>query len=367
MKKIKLVLSIIFIVLFFNACSPQLSDYMIIKGFGVDYNEQDELYDITVRFVDTSEMGKEKNISVKGETVYEALDELSLTSAKISLYSAADFIIYSEEVAKKGLNEALDFFVRYFKAQPKISLFVCENKAKDVLELESDGELISSDYILNLTENKQNEGKTVSSSAMIFISQMLSESESAIVPYIKINNDTLDIGSSVGIKNYKLEYSLNELETQTYLLAQGKLKNTTKVVETDLEDKITLEIVSSNSELKHEVRDGVIGFTLDVQVESVIAAMPLDSEYLSYDDLLEKLEEVLKKELEDSISKEKILQADIYKITNYLYRKEPDYYKNNRVDWIEKMDNDFIEINVKVNFIKTGEEDTGFYNEIEGL
>lgn len=332
---------------------------MIIKGIGIDYSADE--YVVTVRYVDTNEETSEKNYTVQGETVYEALNKLSLTSGKIPLYSAADYLIYSEDVAKMGLDEALDFFVRYFKAKANIGLYVCENQASDILTFEKDDKLISSDYILESTQNRDNIGKTVNATVLDYVSYMENESQAILVPYLFIEDEEIFGTKSAVFSQYKLEYVFDETNTKAYLAAKGQLTGTTEVIELSTGEKITVEISKTDSSFDGEFTDGKLSFSLCVEVQSVVASMPITLNSLNYDELEQKLEDKIKGEIENCLSSDNLLESDFFGIGNYLYRN---YWQN----WVSSgessesfISEDLIDVNVKIDFIKTGEEDNPFY------
>ncbi|MFI3324632.1 MAG: Ger(x)C family spore germination protein [Clostridia bacterium] len=360
MKKIIFIVIPITICFIFTSCSTQLSDYMIIKGIGIDYT--DDNYVLTVRYVDTSDETSEKNYTVIGETVYSALTNLSLTSGKIPLYSSADYLIFNEEVSENGLDEALDFFVRYFKAKSNISMYVCENSASDILEFEKDEKLISSDYLLESTQNKDNLGKTVNTTVLDYISYMENESHSCVVPYLFIEDDEIFATKSAVFSNYKLKLIFTQEETQSYLMSKSLLCGTSEVVALMGEEKVTLEIAETQSSFSGEFTDNGLKFDLCVKIELAIVSMPITLNSVDYTELEEILEEKLTLQIKEMLNIDNLLLADFFGIGNYLYRNFWNDWQNNGESWSQFANDDMINVEVQVSFIKTGEEDNPFYS-----
>lgn len=360
MKKLLCLIFTILILSSLTACSVQLSDYLIIKGIGIDYS--DEQYTVTVRYVDTNEETSEKNYTSQGTTVYDALNQLSLISGKIPLYSAADYIIYSEEVAEKGLDEALDFFVRYFKAKANISLYICENTASEILEFKKDDQLISSDYILESTQNRDTVGKTVNATVLDYVSYMENESMAILVPYLFIKDEEIFGTRSAVFSDYKLKYIFDETDTKAYLAAKGQLTGTSEVIKLSTGELITIEISETSSNFDGEIIDGSLNFTLCVDVQTAVVSMPISLQNIDYDELEQKLEEKIENEIKSCLSTDNLLEADFFGISNYIYRN---YWKEwaNSDESLENFDDgSLVEITVNIDFIKTGEEDNPFYS-----
>ncbi len=368
MKKYFLLLSTLFVMIILSSCSPELSDYMIIKGFGIDYKNDE--FTVTVRYIDANVPegeNNEKNFTVVGDTVFDALNKISLSSGQIPLYSSADYIVYGKGASQNGLNDAMDFFVRYFKAKPSVSVYISSEEASSILEFEKNDDLLSSETILNTTDNKENQGKTVENCVMDFINDMLGESKSALVPLLEIKEDEIIANRSAVFYDYKLVDTLDEDMTKAFLAISGELKNQDFVVEDVNGGDITLEIMGANTKIKSEINDDKVSFTTDIELKVVIASVPLNITDLSYEDLEKSLEEQYKQLIEKCFSNKMVEKSDFFGFSEILYREETDFYKEHKNMLIDTFEKDFLTVNISTDFIKTGEENTFDNNEVEGV
>lgn len=352
MKKIISLLFCLAIVFSLTACQTELHEHMIIQGFGIDKDGED--YTVYVRYANLDEENSEEVLVVTGETVYDALNSISLTSGKTPLYSSAMYVVYGKEVAQEGLDTALDFFIRYFKAKPVMRLFVAENTAEEILNATKNDELISSSIIEDSVSNKDNIGKTVSATVMSFISDMKSESNASILPVISLENEELSCKTSAVFSDYKYIDSLNEDETKGYLALTGELALTSIVVE--MEEKISLELQNVAVTMSTEILENTVIFNIKLETTTALTAVPFSINDLNFDELESLVADEIEVLCEMAIEKLQNTNVDFYGFGNNLYLTEKEFWQENSDRFASKLSEIIINISVKSEVIRTGEE-----------
>lgn len=139
------------LLLFTPGCSQvnQLNERLIVNGIGVDI--EDGAYVVTMHVFDAqraSAGGEESQdivvVTGRGRSVIDAFNAITLQSGKEPLFSQNLVLIVGEETAKSGMNNVIDFFIRYYETRPTVELFVAkERTAREVMNCNSDGRLIS--------------------------------------------------------------------------------------------------------------------------------------------------------------------------------------------------------------------------------
>ena len=84
--------------------------------------------------------------SQTGKNISDALSKLQEIPRKI-FWGQCKVFIFGEELAKKGIQKQMDFFLRHPEPRGRAYVFVSEGKAKSILELEPNLERYSAEVL----------------------------------------------------------------------------------------------------------------------------------------------------------------------------------------------------------------------------
>ena len=114
----------------------------VIQGVGIDYDEK-EGFILTVEIFDASQSSGvdevssgnlTKVITVKGEDISSAMDELTLKIGKTLIYSQKRVVVISKDALPQGVTNVMDFFVRDYKTRSSVLVAATVNcTAADVM------------------------------------------------------------------------------------------------------------------------------------------------------------------------------------------------------------------------------------------
>ena len=140
MKKFILVLTFLFLL---SGCYDykELNDYSIVTGISIDKIE--DKYEVSVLISNSSKSStetdsKESNVVVysgKGTTLYSAFKDIGLISPKEIYIGSFSVLILSENVAREGIDNVVDLFLRYPNSRKSFYIVISKDKAKDVLKI----------------------------------------------------------------------------------------------------------------------------------------------------------------------------------------------------------------------------------------
>ena len=128
----------------------EIRDRLIVQGIGVD-RTADGGYLLTLQAFNTAVSGGQDNgmsgnvtkvYETSGATIADAMRNVTLTAGRRPLYSHNWIIVFGAEVAREGLNETLDFFVRDYATRPMVDLAVARGKAADIIKSPFNGSSI---------------------------------------------------------------------------------------------------------------------------------------------------------------------------------------------------------------------------------
>ena len=113
----------------------QPSTYSLVLGVGIDKSENE--YEVSTQILTSkANQGFLESLQVHSATagnILLAVEKLALHLGKISGFGNTSVIVFSEEVAKEGIAETLDFFLRSKRLNGNPFLLVTNKSAKSVL------------------------------------------------------------------------------------------------------------------------------------------------------------------------------------------------------------------------------------------
>lgn len=146
--------SFVFMVLLLGGCTQnqQLHQKLIIQGVGIEKEEKN--YKVIVQALDFQNPLNEnepntKVIETEGETVTEALDNISKQTSLTAVYSQNLMLILGEKAAKFGVNDFIDFFIRHCETRPKVKICISKT-AFDILKISPNDKSLKSKNIHDL-------------------------------------------------------------------------------------------------------------------------------------------------------------------------------------------------------------------------
>ena len=369
----KLIISIIFLLLLTGCWNYQeLNDYAIVTGMAID--AKDDQYEVSLLIANGSKKdGAGAQITVSsgvGNTIYEGIKKISLSTPKELYISHLSVIVIADEIAKKGITPVLDFLLREPQSHQNFYIVLAKNaKAKDNLSILAPlADYPSQNITSNIKMTEQLQGRITDASFTNFVSKILEKGNNPVANSLVLVGD-----EDEGINNEEQEKSI--LSAYTKLDTLGLFKGDKLVGWANVDESIGINmliddvqtlyftipcnddslVISSNKyKLKNEVTKNKI--TVNIEAEGMIneASCTIDLEDPKTIEIYQKRAE--KKMLENTnkaINKAKNLGTDIFGYGNLICRKYPKYF-NSIKDWdtyFKKLD---IEVNVDYSLSNKG-------------
>ncbi|WP_099190364.1 Ger(x)C family spore germination protein [Tepidibacter mesophilus] len=343
----------------------EINDVNIINGAAVDLSEEKEDYVLTVEIVKPlagEEFKLEADlISEKGKSIFDAVRTMITHSGKRGYWPHAKVFIISEDIAKKGVTEVIDFINRDAEVRSDIWLLISKDKmAKQILECETKLHYTISAHLEDKLKNKDSISKYESIELHQFLKDLSGDGISCTIPAVytaKHGNDGTvpEIDGMAVFKKDKLVGYINGIETMNMMLIKDELKAGLLVIENvnNSNTDCTLEIFKSKTDVKPVMRDGNIIMKIDSELDVSIAEIVGSEDLISEPGRIKlkaEAEEYVKKEVLKTIQRvQKDYASDIFGFGNNIYRKMPNEWKKIKDDWDEMFPHLKVDVNVKVN------------------
>ena len=375
MKKFVLIIITLFILLISSGCYnyKEINDMAIVSSIGIDKDNKNDKYIVSAQIMNSkeSEDSEDSQITVytkEGDTVHEALRNITLKSPRKLYGNHLSKIVLSEEVAKEGIDNILDIFNRITEVRNEFVItIVKEDKASDVLKVLTTTESIPAEYVkLSLKIADKTSGLTYATKLDEFISLYLKKGIDPVVPVLKIekkekkgttinNITTTNPISKIVIEDLavtnkgKLETYLKNEEVIGYNFLRNQIQKMIIPVKCDDENNYaSISILKNKTKSNTEKKDNKYIINFNINSEAII------TEYNCRKDLtdekvikeLEKdTEKKIKRYIKKSLNKQKETKGKFLGLERIIYLDYPKY----------KNEDYSVKYNVNVNLVRKGE------------
>lgn len=374
----KIILSLI-LLLTLTGCwnYNELNDYSIVSGVAIDKSGDE--YEMSVLISNSPKSNSsESNSSVsqvvvysgKGKSIFSALKQIGLISPSELYFGSFSVLVVSEEVAKDGINNAIDFFVRYPNSRKNFYVVLSkESKAKDTLKIMTPLSSFPSQKITdNVKSTTQLQGIISSKNFNDLLSTILT-------PGTELSMNCIEIVGDVEEGSNKENIESSEPKTYTKLGNLGIFKNDKLIDWADRDESLGINIINgaiSEMFLDIEYKDGYVvidstSFSSDVKV-TLKNNNPIVNIYLSgearivevegyvdledskvIEEIQKKVNKKIKKRAEQAIDLAIQNKTDIFGFGKMFYQEYPKYFKKQKKEWNDNLDK--IEININSGLI----------------
>lgn len=311
MKKIILLFISLFL---FTGCYDyqELSDINIVNGIAIDY--QDGEYQVSFEIIkneasDNTNEITSKIVSAKNSNLALAFNEASQASRKETYFKHVKLLVISEELAKKGIDDVIDYMLRDVKMSTTFFTVISKDPF-ELLKTDVDNETVSN-YIVDLITSDL--GTADLNNIDIIVSSILNKRKDIALPYIEVEDEEQ-------IVIHEMAYFHEEKMKGTI---DAKMYNFLYLDNTNLEflhDDIVLNIYKKDIGFdisKEKVTIKVKGLG---SVKAIRSATDLEKEK-SYKFIKEEMSEEIKKEIEDFLEETLENDSDITGIKDKYYKK----------------------------------------------
>lgn len=375
MKKFVLIVITLFILLISSGCYnyKEINDMAIVSSIGIDKDNKNDKYIVSAQIMNSkeSEDSEDSQITVytkEGDTVHEALRNITLKSPRKLYGNHLSKIVLSEEVAKEGIDNILDIFNRITEVRNEfIITIVKEDKASDVLKVLTTTESIPAEYVkLSLKIADKTSGLTYATKLDEFISLYLKKGIDPVVPILKIdkkekkgttinNITTTNPISKIVIEDLavtnkgKLETYLKNEEIIGYNFLRNQIQKMIIPVKCDDENNYASILILKNKTKSNAAKkDNKYIINFNINSEAIITEYNCKKD-LTDEKVIKKLEKdtekKIKRYIKKSLNKQKETKGKFLGLERIIYLDYPKY----------KNEDYSVKYNAKVNLVRKGE------------
>lgn len=349
--------------LFLCGCSGggELHEKFIIQGVAVD--KDGEKYKLTAQAYDFQTPKDEKEpsirvVEVSGATLLEALENIQKKTSLNPVYSQNMIILMGEDVAKSGVNNFIDFFIRHCETRPKVKLCVCSGKASEILKSKDGDKPVKAQNIHDLIPDE------LGSDVMHFVGDVYGKISDPYVAWLGLsdNNPKEIVFKGVGLFRGDVLYDFLENDDAFGFMIFKSIPNFSScVVKNDYFGETTCSAARSSVSITPEILEHSYP-KFKITINADMSAFAFDSEYQdgASESDIDSLEQSIEAKLSVIYNSvfEKIISANIdaLGLGKVLRNSFPEYFKTVADDWKSIISKCEYEIAQNVNLTITGKE-----------
>jgi spore germination protein KC len=321
-----------------------------VAGMGVDRDPESGNFILSIEIVEPSGNPKEqgpasKIIESRGETIFDGIRNVIDTSGKRLVWSHAQTIIVSEDVARQGILDVIDFLYR--DAEPRLTLHLvvaCDASARDIISSEGITNKVRSFEIHDKLENESSIEKYPNDKIYKIVGMLKFDVPYAYVPSITLKKqEDMEVSQIYGtaiFKGDKLQGFLNQEDTKFFLFIINEINGgllVNKNAQNNPNANICLEIFNNTTTVKPIYSNGIITMKIHTETEAAIGESGPNVNFMdkpSMTALKKDMQEFLLQNIVRVIQKvQNEFDTDIFGFGQAIYEDMPDVWKQYKDNW----------------------------------
>ncbi|MCC5910675.1 MAG: Ger(x)C family spore germination protein [Clostridiaceae bacterium] len=337
MKNIAKILIIILLIFPLTGCwdATDLEELLIVYGLGIDISrENPEQYLFTVGFPTIIPEAPEQKheVSTESPSLGRAKSNLQQKVYRQISYDNIRVVVFSEEVAKKGILVHVDTMLRepLYRGTTRFAVFI--DRTEDLLAMKPPVSLFVSNFLFDSIEQNYQATTVPISTLRSFSHEYYTDGIEPSMPFICYGADKteLNVGCVALFRGDKLIERLRGRNSRGFMLLKGEIHRGIYTFEL-MGGFVSINLKGGNSKIKTKLIDGQLHIFHDIFIDSVLSEHTPKHEMLK----TEKIED-LQAQLADEIEKDlrnvlEVLQDEL-KNDNIGYGK---YVKANHPEYFD--------------------------------
>jgi len=377
----------------------ELNELAIVTGIGIDKIDNDYLLSLQVLNMgqasaeSTAGSGGGSGLPVtthymKASSIFEGFRRLTTVLPRKLYFAHIRVMVFNEKVAREGLRDTLDLFVRDHEFRPDFYLVVTkEAEARKVMSLMLPIEQSPATSMLKSLEvSEAFWAPSIAVTLDEFVTNLMQEGKEAVLTGLELKGDVEKARSGANLKTVhpsgyprfsrigvfkkdKLVGWLNEDESRGFAYITDRVQATVTQVECEGGGRATIELLRSKTTMKASVVDGEPLIKLHITGEGNIGEIACSADF-SKPDTLHSFERQAERQIDRLISQvirkaRQQYRSDIFGFGQAVFRNDPEGWKKLKKDWDEHFMRAKVETEMDIKLRRTGKVGDSFTNKIK--
>lgn len=342
---------------------------LYVQGLGIDFKEGK--YKIYIQLMNLGLLAKSESSSGSGQNIMFEVGQatgVSVEDALYNVYKTAQrrlhwgqlnyIFLTTDAIQHNGLQEVADIIDRYHETHYRMWIYHTEDAIEEVMNVETPINL--STYLTRFSDPEA-AFEQFSYVQSVDLRQMIithyAPPHEIIIPIVGVNNrewkgddnKSRNIGTIKGISiigEKKLKGSITEKDANGYRWMETQFKRAGLSLKTKVNTTVGVTIRKRKVRIDPVIQDGKVQFDIHIKTNGVISKL---DENLPTTQIITLVEKKIKEEVYKTYFKGLEIDADVYRFSNVLYKKNFNAWKKHQLGGKILLTKDSIrKINVKV-------------------
>lgn len=372
----------------------ELNELAIAVGIAID--KAGSGYRVSAQVVEPNEIAGKKGGAVTpvtmyqstGKSIFEAARKMTTVSPRKIYFSHLRMLVISEEVARDGIRNVLDFLSRDHELRTDYFIAVSRHAtAENTLKILTPIERIPAFKLYSTLEASE---KAWAPTTTVTLDELLNTiaaaGRQAVLTGLQVkgnqklgetreNVQMVKVGAQLqtsGIAVFKADKLvgwLNEDESQAYTYINNTLDSTSGIVKCPGGGTVTTETIRSETKLKGKMLDQVPHIYINVRSEVNIAEVQCSLD-LTKASTITKLETAANAEIKGNIERtvktvQSKYKSDIFGFGEVIRRADPKAWRTLKQDWDQTFQHAVIHVKVENKIRRLGTVNNSFIKELD--
>ncbi|WP_042356139.1 Ger(x)C family spore germination protein [Bacillus rubiinfantis] len=285
-----------------------------------------------------------------GKNIREGIQDIQARLSRELYFAHRRVLVVGEELAKQGITKVLNAILIQPQSRLSTFLIVSKGEAAKTLQAQPKMEQFSAEAIREMAKTGTNQTvKTV-------LQDFERPGKEAIIPYIEAtdllkadkSNKEVAMNRFALFKGDKLAFITTPVESQGILWLLERMKRKSYSFPVAHNQDISVQIIDNQVKQSSRISAGKPQFTLRISATGTLLENEPNlriEDPKTYHFIVGKMEQRIKKDVEEILDHAHSQKVDFYGLGWYLYKNKQQKWEN---DWEQTWENDLPEINVDV-------------------
>lgn len=362
----------------------ELNELAIAVAMGIDWNKDG--YTVSIQIINAQEVASKDGtgyatpvavLKSEGQTIFEAIRKATTKLSRKVYLSHMRMVIFGEELAKRGIGDALDFISRDHEMRTDFYMAVARQaRAEDVISVLTSLEKVPANKLFASIELSKNTWATTTNVTLDrLLSDMLSKGKNPAIAGITIIGQTATTGSKsqnvqdtrpltvhqyTGVSVFNMDRLvgwLNEDESRGFNYVINNVKSTIVNISCPPNGKVGVELVGTEPGISVRMENGRPIVDVELKTEGSLGDVECGLD-VSKEENIQQLESVLaqaiRRDILASIQSAKKMKSDIFGFGNAVHRYDPHVWEQWKPNWHKEFVDLPVEVQVDAQIRRTG-------------
>jgi spore germination protein KC len=256
-------------------------------------------------------------------------------------YEHLQVIILSDRIAREGIENVLDFFVRDPEMRRRVRIFISEGQAKSILDVTPKTQDYAAIYLAKIPMNAARNSRIVHKTELGEVIQSIHAEQDFVLPKVIATVDEIKASGAAAFKKGRMVGWVSELEVEAINFIRNSYFGGVITIQSPDHKSglVTLEVSRAKTEVVPIIHKDELSFDISITVKGNYAEnVNAHTHAKITQDYLDKLQKGYEKEIE-SICKQTVSKmqeeygADVFRFGQTVAANEPAYWKKIKDKW----------------------------------